>query len=163
MPGAERRVSPCSCKLLGVTLPFQIETTMPNLQSVGMIPLFQMEHNRVCNHREVAAPSALSISAQTAHPPGAYPLFSWFTARLVFFTVGGSQLTVGPPPKNPRETHDRGGVHTLQLLKVASPSGQDPRFSRQRGAISRFHCRIAAWRPRGAQRPDSSAGRSRVS
>ena len=43
--------------------PFHTGMTTPRLQSVGMTPVFQMEHNRVCNHRKAAVPLALNISA----------------------------------------------------------------------------------------------------
>ena len=58
------------------------------------------------------------------HPPGAFPLFSWFTARLVSSRVGGSQLTRGSAsrtastsPGNSR----RGGPHDT------TPQSSQPR------------------------------------
>ena len=44
--------------------------TTPRLQTIGMIPVFQMEHNRVYNHKSAAAPPALRISAEMPHPYG---------------------------------------------------------------------------------------------
>ena len=59
--------------------------------------------------------------------------------------------------------NSRSGVHTIEPLKVTSPSGPDLRFSRHHGATSRFHCRTAGRGPKGAQRPHSPVGRTRVS
>ena len=101
-----------------------------------------------------------------AHPPGAFLLFSWFTALLVSSGVGGSQLTGGSASwtasTSPRNSRSGGRVHTIELLKVARPPGPDLRFSRQCRAISRFHCRTEEREPRGTHCPDSSVGRARV-
>ena len=65
------------------------------------------------------------------HPPGAFPLSSWFTARLVSSRVGGQQLTGGPHPgqrQHPRETHDRGSPHdtTAQSSQPIGPGSPIP-------------------------------------
>ena len=102
----------------------------------GMEMGYRSEHE--WNHRRVAAPPVLSISAQMPHHSGAFPPFSWLTARLLSSRVGGSELTRDPHPgqrQHPRETHDR-EVYTIQLLKLASPSGPDLRISRQCRSIS---------------------------
>ena len=80
-------------------------------------------------------PEHISVDAA---PSSVFPLSIWFTARLVSFRVGGSQITGVPHTglrQHPRETHGR-RVHTKQLLKVTSPSGPDFRSSRQRRDIS---------------------------
>ena len=72
-PGTERNVN--AMLLVPCLLPFlfQTGTTAPRLQmddphSVGMIPVFRMEHNGMLNRRRPGAPSALNISAETPHP-----------------------------------------------------------------------------------------------
>ena len=64
LSGTEERITPLWLLHSSVSpLPFQIDTTTPRLQLVGMIPVLQIEHKRVSNHRRAAAPPALSISA----------------------------------------------------------------------------------------------------
>ena len=87
------------------------------------------------------------------HPPGAFPLLSWFRARLVSSREGGLLLKGGcasrTASKSPRNSRPW-GIHTMNLLKVANLSGPNLRFSRQCPAISRSRqCRARPAKPRG--------------
>ena len=74
------------------------------------------------------------------HPPGAFPLFNWFTAHLVPSRVDHSLLGIrilvigGIAGKLTVEE-----IETIQILKRASPLGPDLRFRRRCRAISRLH------------------------
>ena len=102
------------------------------------------------------------FSVDTA-PSRSFPIFQLVDCRLVSSKVGGSQLT-GRPQAGQRQHHLETlgwGVHTIQLTKVARPSGPNLRFPRQCRPISRIHCKIE-WRgPGGTERPDFSVGISK--
>ena len=96
-------------------------------------------------------------------PLGAFPLFSWFTARLVSSRLGGSQLTGASTSRTASSSpgNSRSGPYdaTPRSREPNGPGSPIPRQCRAR-AISCFNCRTAGPRPKGSQRPDSSVGKS---
>ena len=125
----ERKVTPL--QLLHSWLShFPVKTTVLRLQAVGMILVFQMELNGVCNHRLVSACPPWTFRHRSRILQDIFHI-SVGSLPSQFYRVGGSQLTRGSHPggRQHRQGNNGRGYPLDQLIKTASTSSPELRSS----------------------------------